>query len=128
MLIHLDTSVLVDAFTGPRRSLGHVESATIAGHVIAYSAIVEYEWLRGPRTSDEQEAVRRFFGADAVAPFGEREAGTAASLYRGVKRARQRQADLAVAACAIEHGAQLWTLNVADFEDVSGLMLYRPRG
>jgi len=128
MLIHLDTSVMVDAFTGPRRSLRHVESATAAGHVLAYCAVVEYDWLRGPRTSNETEAVRRFFGARAVVPFGEPEAATASALYRGVKRARQRQADLVVAACAIEHGARLWTLNVEDFDDVPGLTLYPPPG
>jgi predicted nucleic acid-binding protein len=42
-----------------------------------------------------------------------------------VKRPRQRQADLAIAACAIRHGASLWTLNPADFADVPGLSLYR---
>ena len=58
MLIHLDTSVLVDAFTGPRRALAHVASATSAGHVIAVCALVQYEWLRGPRALGEDEAVR----------------------------------------------------------------------
>jgi len=126
MLIHLDTSVLVDAFTGPRRSLSVVAAATTAGHVIAYCAPVEYEWRRGPRTQLEEESVRRFFGVNGIVPFGDREARTAASLYRQVKRARQRQADLAVAACAVEHKARLWTLNARDFADVPGLMLYQP--
>jgi predicted nucleic acid-binding protein len=125
MLVHLDTSVMIDAFTGPRHSLRHVAAATRAGHVLAYSALVQYEWLRGPRTSAEVEAVREFFGEHGVVPFGEREAGTAASLYRAVKRPRQRQADLAIAACALEHGAQLWSLNSGDFTDVPGLRLYR---
>jgi predicted nucleic acid-binding protein len=44
-----------------------------------------------------------------------------------VKRARHRQADLAIAACALEHNAQLWTLNEPDFADVPGLNLYQPR-
>jgi predicted nucleic acid-binding protein len=61
-----------------------------------------------------------------VAAFRDREAKTAAALYRRVKRARQRQADLAIAACAIEQGATLWTLNAGDFDDVPGLTLFRP--
>jgi len=126
MLIHLDTSVLIDAFTGPRRLLGRVEAATEAGHVLAYCTLVEYEWLRGPRTKEEEEIVRRFFGVRTVVAFGEPEAAAAASLFRQVKRGHQRQADLAVAACAIEHGAQFWTLIPASFEDVPGLTLFRP--
>jgi len=127
MLIHLDTSVLVDAFTGSRRALAHVAGATSAGHVIAFCALVNYEWLRGPRAPGEEEAVRRFFGDDAIVAFGNREADTAAALYRRVKRARQRQADLAIAACALERNARLWTLNEPDFADVPGLNLYQPR-
>ena len=127
MLIHLDTSVLVDAFTGPRRALAHVAAATSAGHVIAFCALVQYEWLRGSRAPEEDEAVRHFFGDDAVVAFGDREAETAAALYRRVKRARQRRADLVIAACALERNARLWTLNEPDFADVPGLTLYQPR-
>jgi predicted nucleic acid-binding protein len=126
MLIHVDTSVLVDAFTGPRRSLAPLETATINGEVVSFCSIVLYEWLRGPRTEDEVETVRAFFETDRLATFGERDARTAAALFRQLKRARQRQADLAIAACAIEEGAALWTLNAADFDDVPGLRLYQP--
>jgi predicted nucleic acid-binding protein len=125
MLIHVDTSVLVDAFTGPRRSLASLESATIKGEVVTFCSIVLYEWLRGPRTEDEVETVRLFFETDRLATFGERDAKTAALLFRQIKRARQRQADLAIAACAIEEGAALWTLNASDFDDVPGLRLYQ---
>jgi predicted nucleic acid-binding protein len=86
---------------------------------------VWYEWLRGPRSDAEREVVAEFFGLDLLAPFGVREGETAAALYRQVRRARQRHADLAIAACAIEHGAKLWTLNGKDFADVPGLGLYR---
>jgi predicted nucleic acid-binding protein len=125
MLVHLDTSVLIDAFTGPRRLLPRVIAATTGGDVLAYSALAAYEWLRGPRVESETSAVLRFFGDQPVAAFGRPEAELAASLYRHAKRARLRQADLAIAACAIEHGAQLWTLNERDFDDVPGLTLYR---
>jgi predicted nucleic acid-binding protein len=47
-------------------------------------------------------------------------------LYRVVKRARGRDMDIAIAACALEHGAHLSTLNPADFKDMPGLKLYRP--
>ena len=124
MLIHLDTSVLVDAFTGPRRSLRALRRVTEAGDVTTFSTLVMYEWLRGPRSEGERAAVADFFASEMLASFGVREAETVAALYRQVKSARQRQADLAIAACAIEHGAKLWTLNVKDFADVPGLGLY----
>jgi predicted nucleic acid-binding protein len=126
MLIHVDTSVLVDAFTGPRRSLGRFEKVTRDGEVVTFCTIVLYVWLRGPRTDNEIETVGAFFQTERVAAFREREAKTAAALYRQVTRARQRQADLAIAACAIEQGATLWTLNADDFDDVPGLTLFRP--
>ena len=125
MLIHLDTSVLIDAFTGPRRSLRVLRRATEAGEVTTFCTLVLYEWLRGPRSQPEREAVTEFFASDRLAPFGVQEGETAAALYCQVKSARQRQADLAIAACAIEHGAKLWTLNDKDFADIPGLGLFR---
>jgi predicted nucleic acid-binding protein len=124
MLIHLDASLLVDAFTGPRRSLPALRTATAAGEVVTYCTIVRYEWLRGPRTEDERQVVDEFFASDPLATFGPAEAERAAALYRAVPRARQRQADLAIAACALEHSAVLWTLNREDFDDVPRLRLY----
>lgn len=125
MLIHLDTSVLVDAFTGPRRALPALRRATADGEVIAFSTLVQYEWLRGPCTELERGAVTEFFASEPLAVFGAREAETAAGLYGQIKGARQRQADVAIAACAIDHGARLWTLNRKDFADIPGLRLYK---
>jgi predicted nucleic acid-binding protein len=95
--------------------------------VASISTIVLYEWLRGPRTEDEKQAVDAFFELDQVAVFGRLEAERAAGLYGRVKGARQRQADLAIAACAIEGSASLWTLNRSDFDDIPGLILFLGR-
>lgn len=126
MILHLDTSVLVDALCGPRRSLPALERTIAEGHVIATSTLVLYEWLRGPRTQAEIQDQETLMPSANAWPFGAAAASQAASLYRVVKRARGRDMDIAIAACALEHGAHLWTLNLADFKDMPGLKLYRP--
>lgn len=50
----------------------------------------------------------------------------AAALCRRVKRGREREIDLIIAAVAIAQDAALWTLNVEDFGDIPRLRLYRP--
>ena len=126
MIVHLDTSVLVDALSGRRRSLIVLERAVSRGHVLAVSSLALYEWLRGPRTAEELEDQESLLPSSDARPFGQQEAARAARLYRTVKRPRGREMDLAISACAIEHGAQLWTLNPDDFQDVPGLTLYDP--
>ena len=92
---------------------------------MAIPSIVLYEWLRGPRLPDELLAREALFPPNGVLNFGAEEAKVAATLYRQVSRARGRETDVAIAACALAWNATLWTLNVRDFEDVSGLALRR---
>ncbi|CAN5455598.1 hypothetical protein BH23ACI1_BH23ACI1_30420 [soil metagenome] len=124
MIVHLDTSVLVDALTGARRSFPPLERAVSRGHVIAISALALYEWVRGPRTPEEREDQEALLPSGEARGFGPAEAVRAADLYRALKRARGRDMDIAIAACALEHGARLWTLNPDDFQDIPGLRLY----
>jgi len=84
-------------------------------------ALVLYEWLRGPRLPEELADQDALFPADTAVAFGAREAALAADLYRAVKRPRGREIDLAIAACALAWGADLWTLNRADFGDIPSL-------
>lgn len=124
MTIHLDTSVLVDALTGPRQSLAALERTIAAGHVLATSTLVLYEWLRGQRSEEELADQEALLPAATAREFGAPEAARAARMYRSLTRARGRDMDIAIAACAIENGARLWTLNPADFRDLAGLELY----
>ena len=126
-MIHLDTSLLVDAFTRDRRSAGRVRAAIESGQRLQVSTIVLYEWLRGPRSPGELALQETLLPRARAVPFGAEEAAVAADLYRTLRRPRARATDLAIAACALAHGAALWTLNPADFEDVPDLQLYRFR-
>ncbi len=127
-MIALDTSVLIDALTGSRRSAAALRRAIADGERIVIPSLVLFEWLRGPRTVPELEAQEALFPRQQAAAFGDREAGLAAELYTNVARPRGREIDLAIAACAIAQAAALWTLNRADFMDVPGLELYEPPG
>ena len=120
-MIHIDTSALIAAFTRDRPALPILRRFIADGERVAICTLVLYEWERGPRTSGELEAQERLFPAAAAVVFGAREASLAASLYRNLKRPRGREIDLAIAACAIAHGAALWTLNAADFRDLADL-------
>ena len=125
-MIHLDTSVLIDALTGPKRSAPRLRRAIERGERILLSSIVLYEWLRGPRLRQELAAQEALFPREAAVAFAAEEAGVAVDLYRVVRRPRGREIDLAVAACALTHGASLWTLTREDFQDVPDLTLYVP--
>ena len=125
-MILLDTSVLVDALTGPKRSASALRRAIDHGELIVIPSLALFEWLRGPRTIPELEAQEALFPRRQAAAFGHREAGLAAELYSQVARPRGREIDIAIAACAIVRAASLWTLNRADFADLPGLEVYAP--
>ncbi len=122
-MIILDTSVLIDSLTGHRRSASALRAAIERGERILVPALVLYEWLRGPRMTEELSAQEALFPAEATLSFGPDEASLAARLYAGVPRARGRELDLAIAAHALIREAELWTLNRADFTDIPGLRL-----
>jgi len=123
-VILLDTSVLVDSLTGPRRSVSELRSALADRQRLRIPTLVLYEWLRGPRLPEELEAQEALFPSAAAITFGVAEAQTAAELYRRVDNARGREVDLAIAACALVRRAGVWTLNRRDFDDIPGLRLH----
>ena len=126
MTLHLDTSLLIDAFCRPFRSLPAVHHAVSEGHRLVLSTPVAYEWLRGERTEEELGDQEALIPLARAVTFDSACARVAADVYRTLRRARGREIDVAIAACALEHGAALWTLNPNDFRDIDGLTLYRP--
>jgi predicted nucleic acid-binding protein len=122
-MIHLDSSVLIDALTGARRSAPRLRGLIEEGERIVLSSIVVFEWRRGPRTPEELEDQEALFPTSESIAFGPEEASIAAETYGKIKRARGREIDIAIAACAISHDADLWTLNPRDFQDIPDLRL-----
>jgi predicted nucleic acid-binding protein len=126
-VILLDTSALIDALSGPRRSAPALRGAIERGERIRLPTLVLYEWLRGPRSDEERAAQEALFPREEAVPFGPTEAARAAALYARLPGSRGRTVDLAIAACALGLDAELWTLDVGDFADVPGLRATRPR-
>jgi predicted nucleic acid-binding protein len=122
-MIHLDSSVLVDALTGPKRSAPRLRQLIHNSERMHFSSFVLFEWRRGPRTPEEIADQEALFPASHSVPFGSAEALVAADVYRKIKHPRGREIDIAIAACAITQDAQLWTLNPADFKDIPNLKL-----
>ncbi len=122
-MIQLDTSMLIDALTGPRRSAAALRKVFERGERVVLSTLVLYEWLRGPRVAQELLAQESLFPRESAVVFGPQEAALAADLSRRVRRGRGREIDLTVAACALTHGAAFWTLNPEDFRDIPDLRL-----
>jgi predicted nucleic acid-binding protein len=122
----LDTSLLIDALTGPKRSAAALRGAIQEGERIVLPSLVLYEWLRGPRLPQELAAQESLFPSEGAIPFRWQESALSAKLYQSLRRARGREMDIAIAACAITHEAALWTLNSGDFKDIPGLRLYIP--
>jgi predicted nucleic acid-binding protein len=125
-VIHLDTSTLIDALTGSRRSGQALRQFLDRGERLGWSCLALYEWRRGRRTESELAHLEALLPDTQAVPFGPREAVVAAELYRVMPRARHREFDLAVAACALVNGAALWTLNARDFSDIPGLEVIAP--
>lgn len=123
-MILVDTSALVDSLTGPKRSASALRKFIEQGERLLLPSIVLYEWLRGPRLREELAAQEALFPPESVLSFGPDEAALAAKLHKAVRRPRGRELDLAIAACAMVREAALWTLNVSDFRDISGLRLW----
>jgi predicted nucleic acid-binding protein len=124
-VIFLDTSLLIDSLTGHKLSGPSLMDAFNRGEAMLLSTITLCEWLRGPRTNAELTLQKNLFPSESIASFNADEAAIAARLYRSVPRARGREIDLMIAASAIRHDAELWTLNIADFKDIPGLRLLR---
>ena len=122
-MIHLDTSVLIDVFSGTKRLAPRLRQLLDSSERISLSALVLYEWRRGPRIPEQLQAQEALFPSSDAVPFGTAEANLAADMYKKARRARGREIDIAIAACAIAHEAQLWTVNPADFEGIPNLTL-----
>src|SRR5687767_15085700 len=104
---HVDTDFLIYAVSvrGPeRRRLSRVLASDAA---IEASAIVWYEFSRGPRTPEQLAIARDFFDEHGIVPFSEQLAAEAAEQFRKLGSPRRRAADIAIGVVARSRSATL---------------------
>src|SRR5207247_11312592 len=90
---------------------------------VLLSRLVLVEWRRRQRMPQRMAAAEALCPSSGAISFGSAEALMASDVYGKIKRPRGREIDIAIAACAIVHDAQLWTVNEADFQDIPNLGL-----
>ena len=88
-MILLDTSVLVDSLSGPKRSAPALplRNALASAQRVALPALVLYERIRGARRKEELAAQEALFPSALAIPFGPAEAAIGARPYRCRRKA-----------------------------------------
>jgi len=126
-MIHLDTNYLIGLLVRGSHEAQQVERWLAAGELLAASAVVWSEFLNGPVTAIEIARVEGVIQANVVV-FGKAEAACAADLFNRTGRRRGSRFDCLIAATAIVAGAELATINQADFKPFipHGLKLAAP--
>src|SRR6059036_1838406 len=92
-MIHLDTSVFIDVFSGEKPLAPRLRELLDRGERISFSTLVLFEWRRGPRMSEQIDAQEALFPSSDAIPFGPVEALLASDIYAKIKRPRGRETD-----------------------------------
>jgi len=114
-MIHLDTNLLIDLVTIGAPHIAVIRGWLEKGEKLAVSAIAWSEFLNGPHTKQQKDAVHAIVEG-RVLDFTAKEAEQASRLFHYTGRKRGSHADCMIAACAMTHGVQVATRNIKDFE------------
>jgi len=122
-VIVLDTSVLIDSLTGPKRSAPRLRATLEQGERLLLPSWSSTSGCAGRGSPKELPAQEALLPSESAIPVSSEQAALSARLYRTVRRPRGREIDIAIAACAITRDAPLWSLNPAGFADIPGQWL-----
>ncbi len=114
-MIHLDTNLLIDLVTIGSPHIAVVRRWLADGEELAVSAIAWSEFLNGPHTRQQKDAVEAVVGG-RILDFTAKEAEQASRLFHFTGRKRGSHADCMIAACAMTHDVRVATRNIGDFE------------
>lgn len=114
-MIHLDTHLLIELVTIGSPHIAVIRQWLEAGEELAVSAIAWSEFLNGPHTKGQKDAVHAILEC-RVLDFTAKDAEQASRLFHYTGRRRGSHADCMIAACAMTRNVPVATHNVADFE------------
>jgi predicted nucleic acid-binding protein len=114
-MIHLDTNLLIDLVTIGSPHIAVIRQWLENGEELAVSAIAWSEFLNGPHTKQQKDAVQAIVEG-RILDFTAKEAEQASRLFHYTGRKRGSHADCMIAACAMTQDVQMATRNIGDFE------------
>ena len=114
-MIHLDTNLLIDLVTMGSPHIAVIRQWLEAGEELAVSAIAWSEFLNGPHTKGQKDAMHAILEG-RVLDFTAKDAEQASRLFHYTGRKRGSHADCMIAASAMTRNVRVATRNVADFE------------
>ncbi len=123
-MIHLDTNILIDIVTASSARVAMLREWLSEGKVLTASAVAWSEFLNGPHSHGQKDAVRAVL-AGGIRPFDEDQAEIASRLFHITGRRRGSHADCMIAAAALAKREVVATRNIEDFQRFvpHGLML-----
>lgn len=124
----LDTDILSSIMRGQSTAVRHASDFLVVHERFTFSAITRYEILRGLRAkqaTNQLEAFDRFTAANHVIPVTDAVIVRASVIYADLYQRGDLigDADILIAATALEHGLSLVTNNTKHFRRITGLLL-----
>ena len=114
-MICLDTNYLILGLVADSQEAKSLLRWADLDKTFCVSAIVWYEFLCGPITTEQKAAIKLLL--QEIVPFDNAIAQTAAHLFNQIGRKRQLRVDSMIAATAISRNIPLATNNTDDFKD-----------
>ena len=124
----LDTDTLSNVLRQNRVVLAHAHPYLDEHGVFTFSIITRYEVLRGlkaKRANVQEAAFETFCAANTILEITDSIIVKASEIYADLHRRGSiiGDADILIAATALEHGLALVTNNTKHFKDIAGLQL-----